>query len=70
MGDEAGEKDEAGGEDEEEEAFETMRFESGEPRTKVRAVPVMTIYLSRVPIPELKAEFGEQTFDPRPPLVL
>lgn len=47
-----------GGEGEEEEdAFETMRFEAEE-RTKVRAVPVMTVYLSRVPIPELKAEFG------------
>lgn len=66
MGDETG-----GGEDEEEEedAFEPIRFEAEE-RTKVRAVPVMTVYLSRVPIPELKAEFGEQTFDPRPPLVL
>ena len=54
MGDETG-----GGEDEEEEedAFETIRFEAEE-RTKVRAVPVMTVYLSRVPIPELKAEFG------------
>lgn len=46
-----------------------MRFEAEE-RTKVRAVPVMMVYLSRVPVPELKAEFGEQTFDPRPLLAL
>ena len=54
MGDETGG---GGDEEEEEDAFETIRFEAEE-RTKVRAVPVMTVYLSRVPIPELKAEFG------------
>ncbi|MCJ1475261.1 hypothetical protein MMC13_003923 [Lambiella insularis] len=61
-GEEEGEEKE-----EEEEAFETMAergreeeavMQSGEPRKKVRAVPVMTVYLSRVPVPEFKQLYG------------
>lgn len=57
--------DESG--EEEEAAFETMappptRAEMGilahEGRMKVRATPIMTIYLSRVPVPGLKALYG------------
>ena len=54
--------------DEDEDAFETMGFaglgerstatQEHEARSKVRAVPVMTIYMSRVPVPGLKAIFG------------
>ncbi|CAF9905106.1 MAG: hypothetical protein GOMPHAMPRED_003038 [Gomphillus americanus] len=32
--------------------------------TKLRAVPVLTIYMTRISIPELKQEFGEQTNAP------
>ena len=50
------------GADEEEVAFqETSPKQIGaqvEARKKVRAVPVMTIYMSRVPIPEFKAIYG------------
>ena len=51
--------DEADGE---EEAFQAILPEQAaaqvEARKKVRAVPIMTIYMSRVPIPELKAIYG------------
>lgn len=51
-----------------EDAFETMAplsrgYDSPEARKKVRAYPVLTIYLSRVPILELKDLHGEQTND-------
>lgn len=56
------------GDNEAEDAFETMGFararepnmttEDHEARSKVRAVPVMTIYMSRVPVPGLKDVFG------------
>ena len=46
------------GEEEEEEAFETMAPKAETARKKVRAVPILTIYVSRVPVPELKAKFG------------
>lgn len=59
----------AGNEDDEcEESFETMEFaraqapnmttQDHEARSKVRAIPVMTIYMSRVPVPGLKDVFG------------
>ena len=46
-----------------EDAFETMAppdrgYETPEARKKVRAYPVLTIYLARVPIPELKDLHG------------
>ena len=46
-----------------EDAFETMAplsrgYEPPEARRKVRAYPVLTIYLSRVPIPELRDRYG------------
>jgi len=47
-----------------EEAFETMKtpFERAiEGKTKVQAVPVMAIYLSRMRIESLRKEYGEQT---------
>lgn len=44
--------------DEDEAAFETMAPKSIAERPKVRAVPIMTIYMSRVPVPEFKEEFG------------
>ena len=60
--------DDALKEDEEEAAFETMNekkqttevaFSSDkEPRRKIRAVPIMTIYMSRVPIVEFKGLYG------------
>ncbi|KAF1988022.1 hypothetical protein K402DRAFT_462394 [Aulographum hederae CBS 113979] len=43
--------------DDEEEAFEPMEVEVSQP---VRNIPVLTVYLSRVSIPELKAQYGEQ----------
>ncbi len=56
------------GDNEAEDAFETMGFararepnmttEDHEARSKVRAVPIMTIYMSRVPVPGLKDVFG------------
>lgn len=58
----------ARGQVEEETAFETMRDKNkpGDPptaevsqiRKKIRAVPVMTIYMSRVPIGEFKERYG------------
>ncbi|MCJ1438403.1 hypothetical protein MMC27_007791 [Xylographa pallens] len=54
---------------EEEEAFETMTEKgpkdhvivpNSEERKKVRAIPMMTIYLSRVPVPDFKQLYGEQ----------
>jgi hypothetical protein len=48
----------------EEEGFETMktRIERMVDGTdKVRAVPVMTVYLSRVRVEKLRGLFGEQT---------
>ncbi|TGO65648.1 hypothetical protein BELL_0999g00020 [Botrytis elliptica] len=55
-----------GGDEEEEEAFETMKtpFEralEAENRPKIRAVPTFTLYLSRVRIESLKKMYGEQT---------
>lgn len=52
-----------------EDAFESMVFpkevDHGAKRTgdtkKIRATPVMTIYLARVPVPGLKELYGEQT---------
>lgn len=55
---------EEGGAESDEEAFETMKtpFERAiEGKANVRAVPVMTIYLSRVQIESLRKEYGEQT---------
>ncbi|TGO90026.1 hypothetical protein BPOR_0082g00020 [Botrytis porri] len=54
------------GEEEEEEAFETMKtpFEralEAENRPMIRAVPTFTLYLSRVRIESLKKMYGEQT---------
>ena len=53
---------------EEEDAFETMgqgdpnngviSIEETEPRKKLRSVPIMTVYMSRVPLAELKQAFG------------
>ncbi|KAI9773905.1 MAG: hypothetical protein M1840_006131 [Geoglossum simile] len=68
-------KEGADGDEEEEEAFETMRDLTAinqttqedpsiiehELRKKVRAIPVLTIYLSRAQVGELKKEYGEQT---------
>ncbi|TVY33503.1 hypothetical protein LOCC1_G006649, partial [Lachnellula occidentalis] len=51
-------------EEEEEESFETMKtpFERAiEGKSKVRAVPGMTTYLSRVRIERLGKKYGEQT---------
>lgn len=49
----------------EEEAFETMQpTNETRPETKVRAVPVLTIWMARFPVQDLKFEFGEQSFDP------
>ena len=54
-------------EEEEEEAFETMAVPTddhrgatlpGAARKKIRAVPVMTIYLARVPVPGLRELYG------------
>ncbi|KAK5019625.1 hypothetical protein LTR60_000205 [Cryomyces antarcticus] len=51
--------------DEEEEAFETLGAthrtsnpSAGAARKKLRAVPVLTIYMSRVPVRDLKDEYG------------
>jgi len=44
--------------------FETMKTpleRAIEERPKVRALPIMTIYLSRVRIERLKVAYGEQT---------
>lgn len=47
------------------EAFETMQQPFSSPpmngRAKVRAIPVMTVYFSCVPVPRLKDLYGEQT---------
>ena len=52
---------------EDEEAFESMtgkglkdqlKVSTSEARKKIRATPVLTIYLSRVPVPELKELYG------------
>lgn len=60
-------QEEGEGEEEEEEAFETMiekggkekaGVQDGKPRKRVRAIPVMTIYLSRVTVSELKQLYG------------
>ncbi|KAI6878860.1 hypothetical protein D0869_12467 [Hortaea werneckii] len=54
-------KESVGGAEEDEEsdeAFETMGAPTGP--TKKRSMPVMTIYFSKVPIKELKADYGEQ----------
>lgn len=45
-----------GEEEEEEEAFEIMSAPTA--RKKVRAVPIMTIYLARVPVPGLRELYG------------
>ncbi|KAH6674479.1 hypothetical protein B0J14DRAFT_653775 [Halenospora varia] len=50
--------------EDDEEGFETMKtpFERAiEGKPKIRAVPTMTIYLSRIPIDILKKEYGEHT---------
>ncbi|TKA66673.1 hypothetical protein B0A49_10199 [Cryomyces minteri] len=51
--------------EEEEEAFETLgathrtsQTSAADARTKIRAVPVLTIYMSRVPVRDLKDEYG------------
>lgn len=49
-----------GEEDGEEEVFEKMRVPGEEERQKVRQIPVITIYMSRTPVPELRRRFGEQ----------
>ena len=51
---------ESGDEDGEEEAFETMADAVAKPGakdTKLRNIPVLTIYMSRVPVSELRIEF-------------
>ena len=52
-------------EEDEEDVFETMPDKKAHPerevqkkKKKIRAVPVMTIYMSRVPVPEFRKEFG------------
>ncbi|KAK5133951.1 hypothetical protein LTR08_007071 [Meristemomyces frigidus] len=47
-----------GEEDESDDAFQTMGAPTG--ATKKRNVPVMTIHLSRTPVKELRAQYGEQ----------
>ena len=50
----------SGGDNEEEAAFEIMadaRPGRGAEDTKLRNIPLLTIYMSRVPVPELKVEF-------------
>ncbi|PVH85328.1 hypothetical protein DL98DRAFT_583918 [Cadophora sp. DSE1049] len=68
QGKEGGSEENRDGEEEEdeEEAFEVMKtpFERAlevEGKLKVRAMPVMTLYLSRVRIEGLKVAYGEQT---------
>ncbi|MCJ1340043.1 hypothetical protein MMC09_005337 [Bachmanniomyces sp. S44760] len=58
----------AADQDEDDGAFQTMEvvnqpaeMSTVEARKKVRAIPIMTIYMSRVPINELKELYGEQT---------
>ena len=46
----------AAGESDSEDAFETMG--ASEPETKKRNVPLMTVYLSRMSIKELRTEYG------------
>ncbi|KAI0471337.1 hypothetical protein F4859DRAFT_116143 [Xylaria cf. heliscus] len=53
----------------EDDDFEVMKtpFERAiEGRPRVRGVPVMSLFLSRSPIEELKRQYGEQTNVPRP----
>ncbi|KAK6396702.1 hypothetical protein LTR65_008600 [Meristemomyces frigidus] len=45
-------------EDDSEDGFETMGAPNG--ATKQRNMPVMTVHLSRTPVRELKARYGEQ----------
>ncbi|KFY48593.1 hypothetical protein V496_10252, partial [Pseudogymnoascus sp. VKM F-4515 (FW-2607)] len=59
-----GDEGEEVGEEEEEEGFEKMksRIERAvEGTEKVRSVPLMTVYLSRVRIEALREAYGEQT---------
>lgn len=52
------------GEEDEESYFETLKTKQErvlEGTDRVRAVPVLTVYLSRVPIEKLKQKYGEQT---------
>lgn len=52
------------GEEEEDTYFETMKTKQErllEGTDRMRAVPVLTVYLSRVPIEKLKHKYGEQT---------
>ena len=61
---EEGEMEVDGEEEDEANYFETMKTRQErvlEGTDKVRAVPVLTVYLSRVPIEKLKVKFGEQT---------
>lgn len=64
------ETDEAGGdaeliveEEDADEAFQTMKrdLEKEEQRTKIRAVPVLTIYMSNTRVKEMALLYGEQT---------
>lgn len=52
-----GDKRDAVGEDESDDAFETMG-EVKESATKKRSVPIITIYLSRTSVKELRVDFG------------
>jgi hypothetical protein len=59
--------DTGGEDDDEDDDFEVMKtpFERAiERRPMVRGVPVMSLFLSRSPIPELKKQYGEQTNAP------
>ena len=64
-----------GKEEDEEDAFEPVpdkngqaRFENGKKRKrKIREMPVMTIYMSRVPLPEFRTVFGCVHFLPHLP---
>ena len=55
---------EVDGEEDEESYFETMKTKQErilEGTDRQRAVPVLTVYLSKVPIEKLKMKYGEQT---------
>ncbi|KAL9098958.1 MAG: hypothetical protein Q9163_005477 [Psora crenata] len=53
------------GDEDLDEAFETMvlprRADAQGGKNKIRNVPMMTIYIAQVPVPGLKALYGEQT---------
>jgi len=58
-------QEQKGNESEDEEAFETMEVKpangGNEFSRKERVIPIMTIYMSMVPVPEFKTIYGEQT---------